>query len=292
MTRTSSPTVWRRWLAHEMRRLRQEQGLSQAQVAETLGCRVPKISLIESNERSIQDADLEKLLALFEVPKEQHEQYGTAAKNARKKGWWEAYGPHTIPDWMELFVGLEQGASGLRTYQPAIFHGLFHTPEYAAAILRRGAIAAMNEEKVVRNVELRTRRQQALWRDVDALAVSAVVDEVVLRRTVGGPAIMRAQLEHVIDVVQKNDHVNLQVVPFEISVPPEAIYGPFTIVSFPSDHDPDVVYIEHRAGAVLLESVWEVDIHSLAYEQLQSLALSPDDSLAMLRRIAREYVAS
>jgi transcriptional regulator with XRE-family HTH domain len=289
MTRTSSPTVWRRWLAHELRRLRQEAGLSQAEVAKALACHVPKISLIESTERNVQEGDLQKLLALFKVPKTKRPQYFDAVKNARKKGWWEAYGEHTVPQWIELFVGLEQGAERLRTYQTAIFHGLLHTPEYAATILRSSNADAVSEERVDRLVELRTRRQDALWRDADPLHLWTVVDESVLRHIVGSREIMRAQLERVVEVVRKYEHVTLQIIPFDRDGALEANLGPFTILSFPAPNDPGIVYIEHRSSAMFLESLPDIDTHSLVFQQLSDMALSPKDSLKLLRRAADEY---
>lgn len=298
MTRTSSPTVWRRWLAHELRRLRLEAGLSQGDVAKTLGCRVPKISLIESTDRNVQEADLDKMLALFDVPKAKRPPYFDAAKNARKKGWWETYGENAVPQWAELFVGLEQGAERLRTYQTAIFHGLLHTPEYAAAILRSSTVIgaddevagmALSEERVDLLVDLRTRRQEAMWRDTDPLHVEAVVDEAVLRHVVGSRDTMRAQLEHVVETVRKHDHVTVQIIPFDHGAALEATYGPFSILSFPGRNDPGVVYIEHRSGAMFMESFSEVDTHSLTFQRLEALALPPDESLQMLRRVAKEY---
>jgi hypothetical protein len=264
--------------------------MSQGQVAKALGCKVPKISLTESAQRNVQDNDLQKMLELFEVPETRRTQYFDAARNARKKGWWERYDEHTMPDWLEVFVGLEQGASRLRAYQTAVFHGLLHTPEYAAAILRSSTTELASEEKVERIVELRTRRQQILWRDSDPLEVSAVADEAVLRHVVGNREVMRAQFEHVTDVVDKHDNVTFQIIPFDRGTAKEAFYGPFTILSF-LPTDPGVVYMEHRSGAVFLEDLDEIDTHSLIFEELQSLALPVDESVELLRRTAAEYAS-
>jgi transcriptional regulator with XRE-family HTH domain len=263
--------------------------LSQADVARAINCHVPKISLIESTERNVQETDLQKMLTLLKVPEDKQSVYFDAVRNARKKGWWEIYSEHTIPQWIELFIGLEQGAERLRSYQTAIFHGLLQTPEYAAAILRSGMAEAWSEEKVARSVELRTRRQEAIWRETDPLHVSAVVDEAALRHVVGGRDTMQAQLEHVVDLVEKNEQVTVQVIPFDRGAALEANYGPFTILSFPSVTDPGVTYIEYRSGAVFLESIPEVDQHSIIFQQLQSLALPPDESMTKLSRTAKEY---
>jgi transcriptional regulator with XRE-family HTH domain len=292
MTQTSTPTVWQRWLALELRRLRQEADLSQADVARALDCHVPKISLIESTERTdrtVQETDLQKMLTLFEVPQDKQATYFDAVDHARDKGWWDGYSEHTIPGWHKRFIGLEQGAERLRSYQTAIFHGLIQTPEYAAAILRSGMAETMSEEKVARLVNLRIRRQEALWREHDPLQLSAIVDEAALRHLVGGRETMQAQLEYVADVVKKNELVTVQVIPFERGAAFDANYGPFTLLSFHSATDPGVTYIEYRSGAFFLDSIPEVDQHSKIFQQLQSLALPPDESMDMLSRTANEY---
>jgi transcriptional regulator with XRE-family HTH domain len=288
MTRTSSPTVLRRWLALEMRRLRLEAGLSQGDVARGIGCKVPKVSLIEGGERNIHDDDLLRMLELFEVPIERHSEYVEAARIARTKGWWERYDDHTTAPWHQTFVGLEQGAERLRSYQTAIFHGLLQTPAYTAAILRSGT-STISEEMIVRLVDLRRRRQEAIVRDDHPLQLWALVDEAALRHVIGGHETMRSQLEHVAEVVRDHDNVTFQIVPFERGAAWEATYGPFTILSFGFRTDPGVVYIEHRSGAMTLDSIAEVDTHSTIFERLRGFALTPEKSVKLLLQTAKDY---
>src|SRR6266545_3780154 len=184
MTRTTSPTVSRRWLAREMKRLREEAGFSQARVAKALGCQVPKISLMENEQRPVHDDDLKKLLVLFDVPADDHPQYLAEAANAHKKAWWERYDDYTMPEWLATFVGLEQGAERLRAYQPALIHGLLQTSEYATGIYR-GLTGDWSEERIRRYVQLRRRRQQILLRDVDPPDLWVILDEAALRHVVG-----------------------------------------------------------------------------------------------------------
>lgn len=294
MTQPSSPTVWRRWMAFELKRLRLEAGRSQAEVAKVLGCQVPKVSLMESGQRNVQEDDLRRLLDLYEVPEDRWPHYLDAAKNMRKKGWWERYDRHTLPGWLDPYVGLEQGAERIRTYEPVIMAGLLQTPEYAAAILRR-IVAGISQEKIQRLVELRMQRQEALWRSTNPLHLSAVLDEAVLRRIVGGREVMRAQLLHIVEVVNRWRHITVQVVPFERGAYDAS--GPFVILSFPwstepgAAYDPGVVYIEHRSHAVYLDALPEIDRHSQAFEQLCALALSPGESVEMIRSAAEEYTS-
>jgi transcriptional regulator with XRE-family HTH domain len=288
MTRPSSPTVSRRWLALEIRRLRTEANLSQGAVAKALGCKVPKVSLMETAGRNVQEDDLAKLLDLFKVPQGRRTQYDEAVQLARGKAWWELYDDKTVPDWLKEYVGLEQGATRLRTYGTAVFHGLLQTPEYATDILR-GWTATFSEERIARMVELRRRRQEALDQSPDPLEISSIVDEAVLRHVVGSPQTMQEQLDHVIDTVRKHDHVSVQIIPFERGAPWEANYGPFTILTFPFRNHPGVVYIEHRSGGLTMDDLPAIDTHSSIFERLRQLALSPEDSLTLLRRAARDY---
>jgi transcriptional regulator with XRE-family HTH domain len=285
---TSSPTVWRRWLAFEMKRMRQRAGLSQADIARVLGSQVPKISLMEKGRRNVQRRDLEKLLPLFDVPQEHWDNYFTAADNAHKKGWWEIYDDRSVPGWQKRFIGLEQGAERIRTYQPAVLPGLFQTPEYAAAILQRTAPYS-SQAKIEQLVEVRTHRQLALWRDVHPLRLSAIVDEAALRRVVGSRDVMRAQVEHLATVVAQCEHVDFRVVPFSRGGAYEAAYGAFVILTFGWPTDPGVVYIEHPKNAEFLETLDATEDYSALFQGLEELALSSDQSVEMLRASVDEF---
>lgn len=282
----SSPTVWRRWIANEMRRLREASGRSQADAADFLGCQVPKISLIEGSQRNIRDADLTKLLTLYKVPEVDWDYFLTAAKRSRLKGWWETYDAGTLPAPFVHYLGLEQGAEQIRTYHPAIFNGLLQTPEYAAAVLEHST-KGLSPEWVHRSVALRQRRQSALWRDRDPLQLYAVVDESALHRALGGAEIMRTQLQHIVDTVESYPNVTVQLMPFE-----RGVFSPeFSIFSFPWPDDPGVVYLEHHGGGTYLESLPEIDALSYSFERLRTAALPPQESAEMLLQAASEYAA-
>ena len=287
MSSTSSPTVSRRWLALEMRRLREERRLPQARVAKALGCQVPKVSLMENGKRPLQEADLKTLLELFDVPHESHAQYFAELQTAHERGWWEFYDEETVPDWLAQFIGLEQGASRIRAYQPAIVHGLLQTPDYIAGLFRDN-IAELSEEKIARLVDIRRRRQHML-RSGAATHVWVILDEAALRHVVGSRETMRDQLEHVIDLCVANEGIVVQAIPFDRGAAYEAALGAFTVLSFPFGTDPGVVYRERQKGADFLDSLLELDDHSVRFQRLAELALSPKDSLALLRASARAY---
>lgn len=280
MTRPTSPTLSRRWLARELRRWRTEADLQQADVAKALGCRVPKVSLMESGTRPVQEEDLKKLLDFFDVAASDHQLYFDELANAHEKGWWEHYDDTLVPDWLAKFIGFEDGANLIRIYQPAVMHGLLQSRGYTTALIRSGPVG-VSEEKIRRQVDLRQVRQKRFADGTQDLAV--VLDEAVLHRMVGDVEVMRAQLEAVVNLVQTNSRVSLQVLPFVHGGAWEAGYGAFTILTSPLRGDPGVVYIENRAGATFLEGLNQIDVYSQLFAHLSQLALPGEESLEMLR---------
>jgi transcriptional regulator with XRE-family HTH domain len=286
----ASPTVWRRWLASELRRMRGEAGLEQKQVAQALRCTVTKVSYFENAQRPVVPRDLDEiLLPLYSVPPERWPEYLDAAEQARRKSWWEDYPDDVLPEWFGRFVGFEQGADELRTYEAHFVAGLLQVPAYTAALMRSGH-TALTDDQIARSVELRTRRQAVVFRDANPLRCWAVLDEAVLRRAAGGPHVMTAQLEHLVEAARR-PNVTLQVLPFSRGAHPGSGSG-FTILSFPWPTDPGVVYLESGWSAgVYLEEPHEIEDHRQIFERLCDLALDPDASIALLRDLAKEYAA-
>jgi transcriptional regulator with XRE-family HTH domain len=282
----ASPTVWRRWLAAELQRLRAEAGLEQKQVAKALRCTVTKVSYFENAQRPVVPRDLDEvLLPLYGVPEERWPEYLDAARRSREKGWWEAYDDDVLPEWFSRFVGLEQGAARLRSYDPQTVSGLLQTPEYAAEVIRCGS-AGFSEDQILQRVELRTRRQAALVRPDDPLELWVVLDEATLRRVVGGPTAMRAQLEHVIETSER-PNVTVQVLPFDRGAH-AGMAGSFTILDFPWPTDPGVVFVESGwSVGVYFEQPHEVEDQNLAFQKLSDLALPPAESVAFMAEAAR-----
>jgi transcriptional regulator with XRE-family HTH domain len=279
--------VWRRWLAFELARLRQQKGLDQKDVAKALRCTVGKVSYYETAERPVVLRDLDEvLLPLYEVPKNRWPVYLQAAKDSRQKGWWESYSTDAMPSWLSLYVGLEQGAAQLRIYDAQLITGLLQTEDYTAAIVRRGT-AELTEDQIAQRMEVRAARKAVLTREPDPLRLWVVLDEAVLRRVVGSRKVMHDQLNHLIDAADQAK-ITLQVMPFEHGAHP-GMRGPFTILGFPWPSDPGVVYIEHRSGAFYLEQPAEIDAHTVAFEHLCAHALPPDESVTMIRSVAKEY---
>lgn len=286
VTEASSPTVWRRWLAFELARLRREAGLDQKDVAKALRCTVGKVSYYETAERPVVLRDLDEvLLPLYNVPQDRWPQYLQAAKDSRQKGWWERYDTSTLRTWFSPFVGLEQGASRIRIYEAQLIPGLLQTKDYAESIVRRGT-AERAEPDIARFVELRMTRQSVLHREPNPLRLWAVLDEAALRRVVGNPTVMKDQLLHLAEMA-RHPEITVQVVPYANGAYP-GMTGRFQILDFPWSADPGVAYIEHRAGALYLEEPHEIEAHTVAFEHTCVLALPPDDSATMIRDVVEE----
>jgi transcriptional regulator with XRE-family HTH domain len=286
----ASPTVWRRWLASELRRMRGDAGLEQKQVAQALRCTVTKVSYFENAQRPVVPRDLDEiLLPLYSVPRERWPQYLEAAEQARRKNWWDGYDPEVLPGWFTRYLGFEQGAAEMRAYEPHVVAGLLQTRDYTSALLH-GAYLEHSDDQIMQSVDLRSRRQAVLFRDANPLRSRVVLDEAVLRRAAGGPRVMHAQLQHLVEVAQRGN-VTVQVLPFDRGAHP-GIGSGFTILTFPWPSDPGVVYLESGwSTGVYLEEPHEIEDHRQIFERLCDLSLPPDASVALIRDLAKEYAA-
>jgi transcriptional regulator with XRE-family HTH domain len=280
-----SPTVRRRRLRYELRRLRDEHGLTIEQVQERSGgdIKAPSISRWENGERSVRPTDLRLLLDIYGVDGERREALLTLARQAKERGWWQSYGS-AIPQWFQVYVGLEAEASSVRVYEAELVHGLLQTADYYRAFLRAAPAAAADDE-ADRKIEVRLARQERLTGD-DPPDYWAVLNEAVIRRVVGGAHVMRGQLDHIADMAAL-PHVNVQVLPFGAGVHP-AMDGSFEILGFPEPADPDVVYLENQAGSLYLEEQPEIDRYARMFSHLIAKALDPEESRRMIARIATD----
>jgi transcriptional regulator with XRE-family HTH domain len=275
-----SPTVRRRRLRYELRRLRTERGLTIEDVQERSNgdVRAPTLSRWETGERSIRPADLRVLLDIYDVPAADREALLTLARQAKERGWWQAY-TAVMPESFQAYVGLEAEASLIREYAAELVPGLLQTEDYYREFLS----TAPADAGTARKVEVRMTRQQRLASD-DRPRYWAVLNETVIRRTVGGPEVMRTQLARILELGTLHG-VTVQVLPFTAGAHP-AMEGPFSILGFPEPVDPDVVYLENQAGSVYLEDADEIDRYSQVITHLIAKALSPDDSATLIRNVA------
>jgi transcriptional regulator with XRE-family HTH domain len=279
-----SPTVRRRRLRYELRRLRLEHGLTIEQVQERSGgdIKAPSISRWENGERSVRPTDLRLMLDIYDVQGERRETLLTLSRQAKERGWWQSYAS-AIPEWFQVYVGLEAEAALIHEYAAELIPGLLQTPDYYRAFLR--AAPAADEDEAERKIEVRTARQERLTGE-DPPEYWAVLNEAVIRRVVGDAEAMRKQLDHIAQVAAL-PHVNVQVLSFGAGVHP-AMDGSFSILGFPEATDPDVVYLENQAGSLYLEEEPEIDRYARMFSHLIAKALDPEESRRMIARVARD----
>jgi transcriptional regulator with XRE-family HTH domain len=280
-----SPTVRGRRLRHELRKIREEHGLTIEQVSERSDgdWNASTISRWETGDRRIRPIDLRRLLDLYDVHGDQREILLTLARQARERGWWRTYSD-AVPAWFEVYLGLEAEAAVIHEYSAELVPGLLQTADYYRAFMR-AAPAAGDEETIERKAAVRLARQDRLI-GADPPEYWAVLNEAIIRRMVGGPDTMRAQLQHIADMADLA-HVNVQVLPFRAGAH-AAMNESFIILDFPVPADPDVVYLESQAGSLYLEQRPEVERYAAMFSHLIAKALDPDESRALLARVAAE----
>lgn len=280
----TGPTVRRRRLGAELRRLRDSAGYKLEEVAGMLGVAPSTLSRIETGKAPTKSAYLSQLLELYQVTDAgQRQILVDMAREGHRKGWWAAY-DDVLPSGLGVYVGLEAEASGLRSYEIGVVHGLLQTTDYARAILRASA-PRHTADQIERLVDLRMERQRRLDDD-PPLDLWVIHDEAVIRRTVGGPVVMRHQLAHLL-VAAGLPGVTLQVLPFDTGAH-AGHDGPFSIVEFHDRSDSEVVYVESTAGPIYLEKDREVRACAEVFDRLRAAALPPEASLDLISKAARE----
>ena len=283
MAVTPSPTVRRKRLGIELRRLREQAGLTCEDVGQRLDCSGTRISRMETGRISVKPGDVRELLEIYGVAGTEADSLVQLAREARRKGWWHTYG-RVLPTWFEAYIGLESEAVRLRDFQSMVIPGLLQTEDYARAVLRAAPNAGSSED-IDRQVALRMQRQ-AILEQANPPSLWVVLSESVLRVQVGGPSVMRAQLRRLIDAAERSN-VTLQVLPFTTAAHVQPI-SPFTILEFPEAADPTVVYLEHLTGSLFLESEEEVRRYTVVFDHLRAEALGPGQSTSLIAQVAQD----
>lgn len=282
------PSVASRRLTSELRRLREnsDRKLTNEQAAEELGWSPSKVYRIENDRSGVIPRDVRRMARLYGVEEdsEQWQALLTLARQAReKRGWWHQY-DDVLPQGFEMYAALEADAAALRTYQSELVEGLLQTGDYARALLR-AAPRPEAEEETERQIAAQMARQERLTGE-NPLGCWAVLNEAVLRRTVGGREVMRRQLDHLRESAELA-HVTLQVLPFEAGAHP-GMHGAFEMLSFPDQRDADVAYTQHRTGSQYVENAAAIETYRLVFDHLRALALGPDESAELIHRVAKE----
>ena len=283
----ASPSLRRRRLAAELRRLRDQSGLTTTDAAKKLGWQASRLSRIETRQSGITAPDLRKLLNAYGVEGEEYRAHlAELARRVNERGWWQKYAGLIGTNYADL-IGLEAEARTIRAYEQELVPGLLQIPDYARAIIRASRPTETGEQ-IDRLVEVRMERQEILTRsDPVPPRFSVVLSEAALRRPIGGFDVMRRQLEY---LMRPRDRANVtvQVLPFDAGVHP-AMVGPFTVMTFPDPDDLGVVNVENATGALFLEDPAELRVYDEIWSTLQVSALSADDSQAFLKSTSFGY---
>jgi transcriptional regulator with XRE-family HTH domain len=280
----SAPTVGQIVLGKRLQDLREKSGLSPEQAARALRVNQTTVRRMEKAEVGLKLLYVEKLLQTYGVERAEIEDFLSLAEEANQPGWWHNF-RDVVPDWFSVYVSLEGAAKRIRAYEPHWIPGLLQTEEYVRALLAIGFPDADREE-LDRRVALRMERQALLTRTEDPPHLWAVMDEAVLRRHVGGPEVMRGQIERLLEAAEQ-PNVTLQVVPFATG-PYLGCSGHFQIFRFQIPELPDIVYAEGLTSAVYMDQRAEVAAHLQALDRVCEQAATPEGTEVFLRDMLKE----
>ncbi|MET9918390.1 helix-turn-helix transcriptional regulator [Streptomyces sp. NPDC006435] len=284
---SATPALCRLQLGRELRQLRHEAGLTSTQVVRTLICSPSKLTRLETGDNSVVEAV--DVMALCEIygadPEKRALLLGYAAVTKTKRDWWQSpeYRP-AIPPTFKAYLGLEATAAAVCNYESEFVPGLLQTEDYVRTIHRR-AHERLSADEIDRLVTVRMTRQEVLHRRSVPLKFAAVINEAVLRREVGSSTVMRAQMEHLAEVAELPS-VRVQVVPFKAGAHP-GMNGAFTL--FRLGDAESIAYQENLGGASVTRKRADVALYEEAFNDLQILAVGPQESLGMIREAIKEH---
>ena len=280
----SGPTVLRILLGAQLRRLRESKNISREDAGWEIRASGSKISRMELGRVSFKERDVSDLLTLYGVAdKKERDALLNLAQQANNPGWWHHFSD-ILPGWFQSYLGLEAAATLIRTYEIQFVPGLLQTADYARAVILLGHAGA-DADEIERRIDLRRQRQQILNRP-DPPQLWVVIDEAVLRRPIGGADVMKAQIEHLIEV-SKLPNIRMQIIPFHAGGH-AAAGGPFAILRFPEPELPDVVYVEQLTSAIYLDKREDVDHYAIAMERVCIDAEPPNHTPEFLEKLRHE----
>jgi hypothetical protein len=278
------PTVLRMLLGAQLRRLREAAGITRDEAGYHIRASGSKISRLELGRVSFKERDVTDLLEYYGVTDPgEHDKLIQLTREANATPWHQKF-QDVIPDWFQVYVGLEEAAQLIRVYEVQFVPGLLQTEEYVRAVIISGA-PGMEQEEVERRVALRMGRQKVLTRE-NPPRYWVIMDEAALRRPMGGRDVHVAQIERLIDLVGE-PNITLQVMPFRYGGH-AADGGAFTIMRFPETDLPDVVYMEYLTGAIYIDKPDEVERYAAVMERLSVAGTSPDRTREILTGMLKE----
>lgn len=261
------PTMVRRQLGRQLKQLREAAGLTADVAAAQLEWSRSKLWRIENGRVPVRALDVEAMCRRYDAPAAVADVLMDMARASKDKGWWHPYG-EAVPEWFEVYVGMEGASKRLRMYESELVPGLLQTPDYAAEVFRAFR-ADHTPDEVERRVKVRMERQAVLDRTPPP-QLHVVLNEAVLRRPVGSSDVMAEQLQQLADLNERR-HVAVEILPFAAGAHP-GMMGPFVILDFPSKDDPSVVYLDTPTGAMYLEESHELARYGAMFDDLAKLA--------------------
>lgn len=280
----SGPTVLRIALGSQLRRLRESSGISREAAGDAIRGSHAKISRLELGRVGFRERDINDLLTLYGVRDTgERESFLALARQANEPGWWHQYGD-LLPTWFETYLGLEQAASVIRTFEAQFVPGLLQSPDYARAVILLGHAGEPTAE-IDRRVALRVRRQEILTR-AEPPTLWAIIDEAALRRPIGGVAVQRGQIEHLLRVSEL-PNVTMQLLPYDVGGH-AAAGGPFSLLRFPESDLPDIVYLEQLTSALYLDKRNDIDQYLAVLDRLSVQAETPAYTRTLLTDMLKE----
>ncbi|MGH3547454.1 MAG: helix-turn-helix domain-containing protein [Pseudonocardiaceae bacterium] len=282
--RKPGPTLRAQWLGQQLRALREPTGMTLRHAGEYLQRDPSMVSRFETAEYPIRRGDVLALLDLYGVSEERiRDGLLQLSDDVWRKGWWDEYANAVERQYIDL-LWLQSRAERLRTYGAMLVPGLLQTWEYAETLIRNAAAAGTPEEQIKKMIEVRMTRQQMLGGDAP-VDFAAVVDESVLRRSIGDPGVMRGQLTRLLEVGERPT-VEVRVLPLRRGAH-AGLDGAFWLYEMPDPY-PDVAYVDNLAGAVYVEEDAAVDRFRRAYHQLSAMALGGKESAALIAAVVKE----
>lgn len=277
-------TVPRRQLGRYLRQLREESGITVKAAADILECSFQKVWRIEKGAVPVRGPDVKLLCQAYKATPEMTEALAGLARETKAKGWWQSYGD-AVPDWFELYVGLEGAASRIRKFEPSVVPGLLQARAYMESVILADQ-PDMADEDVQRRIAIRTERQGLLSRHFPPPPrLEVIVDEAALRRSPDVPGAMAQQLWHLLKA-NELPHMSVRVLPLSVGPHRASLSGAFTILEFPSSEaargEPPTIYSESLTGALYLDKPKEIERYEEVWSALAERALSEEESDKMI----------
>ncbi|WP_280276535.1 helix-turn-helix domain-containing protein [Nocardia wallacei] len=273
------PTALRIAVGGQLRRLREQRGITREAAGEHIRGSHAKISRLELGRTGFKERDVRDLLTLYGVgDAAERAAFLGVVRKANEPGWWQRFGD-LLPPWFETYLGLEHAAHAIRTFEGQLVPGLLQTEDYTRAVIALGDA----QEDAPRRVELRSRRQEVLDRPCGP-TLWAVLDEAVLHRAIGGPEVLRGQLEHLAEMSTRNN-VTIQVLPYAVGGH-AAAGSSFTMLRFAEPELPDVVYLEQLTSALYLDRPRDLELYRQVMDTLSVQAATPEKTRMLLLEAA------